>query len=68
MSASTINLNLDRGPAGQLNVEIDAGDGQFQFTELVHSGSTWRPAPLYLDFENGRIFFYEQEARDLGAL
>jgi hypothetical protein len=44
VSVSTINLNLDRGPAGQLNVEIDTGDGQFQFTELTHAAATWRPA------------------------
>lgn len=46
MSVSTVVLNLDRGPAGRLNIEIDVGGGQFQFTELAHSASTWRVASV----------------------
>jgi len=26
-----------------------------------------RLAPLYLDFDTGEVFYYEQEAKDLGA-
>lgn len=44
MSASTVNVNLDRGAAGQLNVEIDVGDGSFQFTGLSPGSTRWEPA------------------------